>query len=55
MVTTQLSVIYECPGCGERSLERRCAECNLFCRGLGAGGRCPSCGEIVAVDELEEQ
>ncbi len=24
------SVVYECPSCEERLLERRCPECNVF-------------------------
>lgn len=48
--------VYECPGCGERQVdERRCLECNLFCRALGAGGECPGCGEPVLVAELAGQ
>jgi hypothetical protein len=47
-----VSVVSECPGCGERGLERRCGDCHLFCRRLGAGGECPGCGELVLVDEL---
>jgi ribosomal protein L32 len=48
-----LIVVYECPDCGERLLgERRCPECNLFCKSLGRGGRCPCCEEAVAVEEL---
>ena len=51
---TTVLVVYECPGCGERLVgERRCPDCNVFCRRLGAGGCCPACGEIVCVDELE--
>jgi hypothetical protein len=46
------SVVYECPQCGERLVERRCPECNVFCRRLGAGGRCPACDEMVLVEEL---
>ena len=49
-----LTVVYECPGCGERLLERRCPDCNLFCKSLGRGGNCPSCGETVTVEELGE-
>lgn len=50
---TATSRVYECPGCGERLLdERRCPECNLFCRALGAGGECPCCGEPIALIEL---
>lgn len=47
-----VSVVYECPGCGERGLERRCPDCNMFCRRLGPGGRCPSCDDVVLVEEL---
>lgn len=48
-----VSVVYECPGCEERFVgERRCPDCNVFCRRLGAGGCCPSCGEVVTADEL---
>jgi hypothetical protein len=47
-----VGVVYECPSCGERLLERRCGECNVFCRRLGVGGRCPACDEVVLVDEL---
>jgi len=47
-----VSVVYECPGCGERLFERRCGDCNVFCRRLGIGGRCPSCDEAVLVEEL---
>ena len=47
MVVDVVSVVYECPGCGERLVERRCRECNVLCRRLGPGGRCPSCDEVV--------
>jgi hypothetical protein len=47
--------IYECPVCGERFLgERRCGECNRFCRALGLGGRCPDCDTLILVSELLE-
>lgn len=49
-----LPVIYECPECGERQLERRCPDCNLFTRRLGPGGRCPHCDETVTVADLSE-
>ncbi len=53
MGATTASVVYECPSCEERFVdERRCPECNVFCRRVGAGGCRPSCGEIVAADEL---
>ena len=48
------TVVYECPGCGERLLERRCPGFNLFCKSLGRGGNCPCCGETVTVEELGE-
>jgi len=49
-----LPVIYECPECGERQLERRCPDCNLFNRRLGPGGQCPHCDETVTVADLSE-
>jgi len=48
-----MSIVWECGSCGERSLERRCGECNLFCSRVGAGGECPACSELVASAELE--
>ena len=45
--------IYECGGCGERFVgERRCDECNRFCRAVGWGGSCPECDTIVLLDDL---
>lgn len=45
--------IYECGGCGERFIgERRCDECNRFCRAVGLGGSCPECDTIVVLDDL---
>ena len=45
--------IYECPVCGEHYLgERRCPECNRFCRVLGLGGACPHCDQPILVAEL---
>ena len=36
--------IYECPGCSERFIgERRCENCNLFCRALGGQRSRPDC------------
>ena len=52
MAVGVVSVVFECPSCGERLLERRCPECNVFCRRLGPGGECPSCDEAVLVEEL---
>jgi hypothetical protein len=45
--------IYECPLCAARSLgERRCADCNRFCRALGLGGACTHCDEPVLIADL---
>jgi hypothetical protein len=45
--------IYECGGCGERSLgERRCDNCNLFARVVGVGGACPECDTPVLLEDL---
>ncbi len=48
-----MSVVWQCGSCATRSQERRCEECNLFCSRIGAGGKCPACGELVTADELE--
>ena len=48
-------VVYECAECGERTLERRCDDCNLFTRKLGSGGPCPECEENILVTELLNQ
>jgi len=47
-----LTVVYECGECGQRLLERRCPDCNLFARRLGPGGCCPHCDEPVTLDDL---
>ena len=52
VVVDVMSVVYECPSCAERGPERRCPDCNMFCRRLGPGGRCPSCDEMVLVADL---
>lgn len=45
--------LYECPTCQERFLgERRCPDCNRFCRALGPGGLCPHCDEPILAAEL---
>ena len=45
--------IYECPACEARYLgERRCADCNRFCRALGLGGACPHCDQPILAAEL---
>ena len=51
--TATTAVVYECPDCGERTVDRRCPDCNLFTRRLGGGGACPSCSEIITIEELE--
>jgi hypothetical protein len=53
MSAATAGVVYECPECEERFVgERRCPDCQVFCRRLGVGGCCPSCGEVVTADEL---
>jgi hypothetical protein len=45
--------IYECPRCQERYVgERRCPECQLYCRALGLGGQCEECNHIILLAEL---
>ena len=45
--------VYECPACETRFLgERRCADCNRFCRTLGLGGRCPDCDTLILLTDL---
>jgi predicted RNA-binding Zn-ribbon protein involved in translation (DUF1610 family) len=45
--------VYECPQCGERYLaEQRCQSCGVFCRSLGYGLSCPSCGDTIVLNEL---
>lgn len=52
--TNAIAVIYQCPECDERYLdERRCPDCNLFCRRIGTGRPCPHCDEPVAHQELD--
>ena len=47
------ATVYECPSCGARYLgEQRCPDCQLFCRRVGPGGRCPHCDEPVAIGDL---
>jgi hypothetical protein len=50
-----LGVVYECPDCETRYLnQRRCQDCNLFCRRIDTGGHCPHCDEPVALSDLAE-
>jgi hypothetical protein len=45
--------IYACPSCDGRVVgERRCPDCQLFCRQLGFGGRCPDCETPILLTEL---
>lgn len=45
--------IYECPKCQERYVgERRCPECQLYCKALGLGGHCEDCDHIMLLSEL---
>lgn len=45
--------VYACGACDQRFLgERRCDDCNRFCRRLGPGGECPHCEEPVLLAEL---
>jgi hypothetical protein len=47
------ATVYECPLCGVRFLgEQRCPDCNVFCRRLGPGARCPHCDEPIALTDL---
>jgi Zn finger protein HypA/HybF involved in hydrogenase expression len=34
--------------------ERRCEDCNRFCRALGLGGRCPECDTLILLSDLLE-
>jgi hypothetical protein len=46
---------YECPDCETRHLnQRRCPDCQLFCRRIDTGGYCPHCDEPVAITELAQ-
>ena len=45
--------LFECPTCGERQLgQRRCADCQRFCRALGLAAACSACGEPILLVEL---
>src|SRR5580765_783672 len=45
--------IYECTACDVRYLgERRCSECNHFCRVVGLGGACQDCEQPILLSDL---
>jgi hypothetical protein len=45
--------IYECTECDVRYLgERRCSECNHFCRVVGIGGACQDCEQPILLSDL---
>jgi hypothetical protein len=45
--------VYECTACDVRYLgERRCSECNHFCRALGLGGACQDCEQPILLSDL---
>jgi ribosomal protein L32 len=45
--------LFECLICGERQLgQRRCAECQRFCRALGLAATGSACGEPVLLTDL---
>jgi hypothetical protein len=45
--------VYECPTCETRSLgERRCSDCNRFCRVVGLGGACTDCEQPILLSDL---
>ena len=49
----EAQTLFECPNCEERTLgQRRCPDCQRFCRALGLAAVCPSCDEPVLVAEL---
>ena len=51
--TLKEHTVYECPLCETRFLgERRCPDCNRFCRVVGLGGACPDCDQPVVLSEL---
>lgn len=53
--TVVAHTLYACPACEARFLgERRCEDCNRFCRALGLGGRCPDCDTLILLSDLLE-
>jgi hypothetical protein len=54
-LNTALGVIHECPDCEVRYLdERRCPDCNLFCRRIDHDDVCPHCDEPVDISDLHQ-
>jgi hypothetical protein len=52
-VPAKPTTVYECDSCGERALgEQYCQECRTFMRRIGAGGPCPHCDELVALQDI---
>ena len=51
--TLKEHTVYDCPLCETRFLgERRCPDCNRFCRVVGLGGACSDCEQPVVLSEL---
>jgi hypothetical protein len=49
-VPAKPTTVYECDSCAARALgEQYCVECRTFMRRVGAGGPCPHCDELVAL------
>jgi hypothetical protein len=45
--------VYKCSSCQDRFLgDRRCSDCNLWCRKVGLGGQCSGCDEVLTVSDL---
>jgi len=45
--------LFACPSCEARQLgQRRCADCQRFCRALGLAAVCTECGEPVLLTDL---
>ena len=45
--------IYQCPDCDARYLAHQwCDDCHRPCRRVGPGGECPSCTELITIEEL---
>jgi ribosomal protein L32 len=45
--------LFECSTCGDRQLgQRRCPDCQLYCRAVGLAAACTECGEFILVADL---